>query len=134
SEPSTKSGRKYARPSKGQQVIAVETIQGEETIVAATQNARALLCPAQEVKYLSGAGKGVQLIKLDKTDNLLAMRTALDSRDTLVVKTSRGGEQRINTAKYKVVSRGGKGHEIIKRGKLAQAIRQPINTPIDLGN
>lgn len=133
-EPSTKNGRKYARPTKGKQVIAVEAIEGEETVLTATANARAILCPAQEIKYLSGAGKGVQLIKLDKTDSLLAMRTALDSRDTLIVKTSRGGEQRINTAKYKVVSRGGKGHEIIKRGKISEVVRESINTPIDLGS
>ena len=34
------------------------------------------------------------------------------------MKTSLGGEQRINTGRYEMTGRGGKGHEVIKRGTL----------------
>jgi hypothetical protein len=41
---------------------------------------------------------GVLLIKLGSTDRLLGRDRATDDRDTLTVKTSMGGEQRLNTA------------------------------------
>lgn len=131
-EPSTRNGRRYARPKKGEQMVNVEVVDGSETIIAVSKKARALLCEAAEVNYLSGPGKGVMLMKLGKEDKLLGMKTAVDDRDTLTAKTSMGGEQRINTAKYKTVSRGGKGHEIIKRGSLTEIVRDEVPTPVAL--
>ena len=58
---------------------------------------RALLCDVGEVKFLAAAGKGVLLMKLAEDDALLAILAARSDRETLVVKTSLGGEQRINT-------------------------------------
>src|SRR5688500_4160448 len=51
-EPSTRSGRRYARPSEGIEVVGVEKITGQETVIAATQQARAILCAADEINYL----------------------------------------------------------------------------------
>jgi DNA gyrase subunit A len=121
-EPSTRSGRRFARPARGAEVIAVEIVHGEETLIAATSGRRALLCPVREVNYLSGPGRGVQLIRLGSNDRVLGVKAAVDDRDTLTVKGSLGGEQRINTAKYEVTSRGGKGREVIKRGHLTEVI------------
>ena len=42
------------------------------------------------------------LIKLDKADRLMAAILAASDRDTLTVKTSMGGEQRLNTGRYKI--------------------------------
>ena len=70
---------------------------------------RVLLCKADEINFLSGPGKGVLLIKLEKDDRLMGVIVATDERDTLTVKTSTGGEQRLNTGRYKVTGRGGKG-------------------------
>ncbi len=131
-EPSTRTGRRFARPAKGAEVLGVETIDGSETVIAVSREARALLAPAEEINYLSSAGKGVQLVKLAKGDRLLGFKTAVDDRDTLTVRTSLGGEQRINTAKYKVVSRGGKGHEIIRRGRLTEVLREAPRPPMVL--
>ncbi|MFA9476876.1 DNA topoisomerase (ATP-hydrolyzing) subunit A [Phycisphaerales bacterium AB-hyl4] len=131
-EPSTKAGRRFARPAKGSEVLFAGTIDGSETVIAVTREARCLLTSAEEVNYLSGAGKGVQLIKLNKGDKVLGVKTAVDDRDTLVAKTSLGGEQRINTAKYKLVSRGGKGHEVIKRGRLTEIVPDAPQPPLPL--
>ena len=128
-EPSTRNGRRYARPAKGAQVIGVASIHGAETMVAVTKNARALLCPCEEVTYLSGPGKGVKLIRLAKEDSLLGFRAAIDDRDTLTVKTSLGGQQRINTARYEVSSRGGKGRLLLKRGFLTGILAEESVAP-----
>ena len=81
-EPSTRSGRKFARVGKGARIVAVEMIHGEEILIAATRKRRILLCKAQEVNYLAGAGRGVILIKLGKEDELMGFIAAADDRRT----------------------------------------------------
>src|SRR5687768_3152123 len=107
-EASTRAGRRYARPSQGVEVVGVAKVTGEEVVIAATHDARAILCRVDEVNYLSGPGKGVILIKLTgKDDHVLGFVASVGDRDLLRVETSRGGEQTISTAKYAVTGRGG---------------------------
>jgi DNA gyrase subunit A len=128
-EPSTRSGRRFARPAEGATVIGVHPVQGGETLIGVSRGARALLCPVQEVNYLSGPGRGVLLMKLNDDDALIGFKAVKDDRETLVVKTSAGGEQRINTAKYELTQRGGKGREVIKRGSLTEVVIEPPSPP-----
>jgi DNA gyrase subunit A len=109
-------------------------VTGDETVIAATREGRALLCDVDEVSYLSGPGKGVLLVKLDGDDALIGMKAVKDDRDTLLLETSLGGEQRINTGKYEKSSRGGKGREIIKRGKFVKVVLEPPQAPQPLTN
>ncbi|HEX8324578.1 MAG TPA: DNA gyrase subunit A, partial [Tepidisphaeraceae bacterium] len=126
---STKAGRRYARPADGAQVVFAGIITGEETIIAASQQRRAMLCRSDEISFLSGPGKGVLLIKLDPDDRLLAAILATSDRDTLTVKTSMGGEQRLNTARYKITGRGGRGHEFVSRGQIVEVLQNPVTAP-----
>jgi DNA gyrase subunit A len=128
-EPSTRSGRRFARPAEGATIVGVYPVDGSETLIAASRSARALLCPVQEVNYLSGAGRGVLLMKLGDDDALIGFKAVRDDKDTLVARTSAGGEQRINTAKYEVTQRGGKGREVIKRGSLTEIVVEPPPPP-----
>jgi DNA gyrase subunit A len=129
-EPSTRAGRRYARPSDGVEVVGVARVTGEEIIIAATADARALLCRADEVNYLSGPGKGVILIKLTgDEDHVLGFIASSGDRDLLRVETSRGGEQTISTAKYEVTGRGGKGRELLQRGQFTRIIPNDIENP-----
>ncbi len=131
-EVSTRSGRRFARPSEGAEVTLAAVITGSETVIAASQNRRVMVAKADEINFLSGPGKGVLLIKLEKADRLLAAITAADDRDTLTVKTSMGGEQRLNTGRYKVTGRGGKGHEFVSRGQIVEVIYEPVAAPAPL--
>jgi DNA gyrase subunit A len=129
-EASTRAGRRYARPSEGVEVVGVARITGSETIIAATQDARAILCPADEVNYLSGPGKGVILIKLvSQDDRVLGFLASTGDRDILRVETSRGGEQTISTTKYEVTGRGGKGRELLQRGQFTRVIPGEVENP-----
>src|SRR5262249_9793734 len=87
------------------------------------------LCDVTEVKFLASAGKGVQLIKLADGDTLLAIKAAKGDKDTLVVKTSMGGEQRINTGRYEKTGRGGKGREGIRPGASTEVVLEPPRAP-----
>ena len=88
-----------------------------------------MVCPAEEINYLSGAGKGVTLIKLSKTDRLLGFKASTGDRDLLVVETNRGAKKTISTVKYRTTSRGGRGIEIQKNGKIKSIITLPPGAP-----
>ena len=84
------------------------------SIIAATRQARAMLCKVDEVNFLGGPGRGVILIKLQKEDDrLLGFIASTGDRDLMTVETTRGAEQTISTAKYEVTGRGGKGRELL---------------------
>ncbi|MFY7875351.1 MAG: DNA gyrase subunit A, partial [Pirellula sp.] len=128
-EPSTRSGRRFARVAPEHEVIGVEAIHGSETILAITAECRAMVCPSVEINYLSGAGKGVILIKIAKTDRLLGFKASTADRDLLVVETNRGAQKTISTAKYRVTARGGRGIELQKNGKISAIVTDPIKAP-----
>ena len=131
-EPSTRAGRRYARPSNGVEVVGVARITGDEIVIAATQEARAILCRADEVNYLSGPGKGVILIKTGKEDRVLGFIASTGDRDLMRVETSRGGEQTISTTKYEVTGRGGKGRELLQRGQFIRMVPPEVGNPAPL--
>ena len=131
-EPSTRTGRRFARVSGDARIIDVVTVTGSETILAISRDCRAMVCAAEEINYLSGPGKGVTLIRLGKGDELLGFKASTGDRDLLTVQTNRGAKKTISTAKYRVTSRGGRGNEIQKNGKIAEIITPPIETPAEL--
>jgi DNA gyrase subunit A len=131
-EPSTRAGRRYARPSEGAEIVAVCKLTGGEILIAATAEARGILCRADEVNYLSGPGKGVLLIKLGDEDRVLGAIASSGDRDLLTVETSRGAEQTISTGKYDVTGRGGKGRELLQRGQFTKVLWTTPEAPAPL--
>jgi DNA gyrase subunit A len=132
-EPSTRTGRRYARTAEGAEVTGVARITGREIIIAATASARGLLCKADEINFLSGPGRGVILIKLTaEDDRVLGFLASSGDRDLLTVETTRGAEQTISTAKYEVTGRGGKGRELLQRGGFARIVYPAPDAPAPL--
>ncbi|MSO61610.1 MAG: DNA topoisomerase IV subunit A [Acidobacteria bacterium] len=129
-EASTRSGRRYARTADGAEVVTVAMTTGEETVIAATSAARAMLCPVEEVNFLSGPGRGVILIKIDfPEDKVIGALVSTGDRDLLTVETSRGAEQTISTTKYEIVGRGGKGRELMQRGQFTRVVPNEVPLP-----
>jgi DNA gyrase subunit A len=121
-EPSTRAGRRYARPAEGAEITGVARLTGGEILIAATAEGRGILAKADEVNFLSGPGKGVLLIKLGSDDRVLGFIASTGDRDLLTVETTRGAEQTISTAKYETTGRGGKGRELLQRGGFARIL------------
>ena len=75
-EPSTKSGRTYARLADGVRggdgVLHVAHSDGEELVAVVSRDAKALLFAIGEVPVLGAAGKGVTAIKLSLGDVVVA--------------------------------------------------------------
>ncbi len=132
-EPSTRTGRRYARPGDGAEVTGVAGITGREIIIAATASARGLLCKANDINFLSGPGRGVILIKLGSAeDRVLGFIASTGDRDLMTVETSRGAEQTISTGKYEVTGRGGKGRELLQRGQFTRILWPTPDIPAPL--
>jgi DNA gyrase/topoisomerase IV subunit A len=122
-EPSTRAGRRYARTAESAEVVTATRTEGDEVMIAATADARALLCKVDEVNFLSGPGRGVILIKVTfPDDKVIGARLSTGDRDLMTVETSRGAEQTISTAKYEVTGRGGKGRELLQRGQFVRVV------------
>jgi len=122
-EPSTRSGRRFARAADGAEFVGVAKVTGREVLIAATREARAILTKVDDVNFLSGPGRGVILIKLSSdADRVLGFIASSGDRDLLTVETSRGAEQTISTAKYEVTGRGGKGRELLQRGQFTKIV------------
>jgi DNA gyrase subunit A len=129
-EASTRAGRRFARVAEGAEVVGVARISGKEIVIAATRQARAMICKVGEVNFLSGPGRGVILIKLqEEDDRLLGFIASTGDRDLMTVETSRGAEQSISTAKYEVTGRGGKGRELLQRGQFTRVVPAPVEVP-----
>ena len=115
---------------EGAEVVAAARTTGKEVVIAATADTRAILCRADEVNYLSGPGKGVILIKLTgDEDQVLGFVASTGERDLLRVETSRGSEQTVSTAKYEVTGRGGRGRELLQRGRFTRIVPPAPEAP-----
>jgi DNA gyrase subunit A len=129
-EPSTRSGRKYARLGEGDEVIYVQSQgPGKEWLTAASTSGHALICVADEVALLAGAGKGVMLMKLDDDEELVGAKLLRAKSDQVVFLNEKGTEYDVTLRKYGAVSRGGKGHALFKRGKLTGRVEDEIVVP-----
>jgi DNA gyrase subunit A len=120
-------------PDKAE-VVGCVRVTGDEVVIAVTRQARAMLCKAEEINFLSGPGRGVILIKLRKDDDrLLGFIASTGDRDLLTVETTRGAEQTVSTAKYGVTGRGGKGRELLQRGQFTRVVPRPPEVPANGG-
>ena len=127
--PSTKTGRKYVRldpKRKDDAVLGVLATVGDENVCLATEDARCLIFPVDEVNVLSGVGRGVQAIKLSPDDAVLGFTTATAARQGLEVETPRGARLVVRTTKYEVTRRGGRGRQMLKRDRLVRVVPQPV--------
>lgn len=128
-EVSTKTGRKYARLKKDEEIAGVVLIHGDEVLCCASRGGRALLCQVGDVNFLAGPGRGVKVINLTKGDRLLGFAvTTLKTRGLTVI--SKGGRKHeIAPGRYRVTSRAGRGFPLTKRTQLTEVVKPPVAAP-----
>ena len=57
-EPSTRTGRRFARPAEGAEIVGVARVTGKEILIAATTQARGLLCQCRRGELSIGSRQG----------------------------------------------------------------------------
>ncbi|HWM86689.1 MAG TPA: DNA topoisomerase IV subunit A [Kofleriaceae bacterium] len=128
---STRSGRKYARPSGGDEIVAVLPVAPGDAIALATRSGHALTVKADEINKLENPGKGVTVIKTSPDDRVIGVRAGRGPKDVLKLETETG------TRKFEVAAdpkqagaRGGKGRQLVKRTPLVAVADPVVITPL----
>ena len=132
-QPSKRNGRRFARLKEGDEIIGTVLTTGEDTLILATRDGRALLCDVEEINVLSGAGLGVKAINLGPGDRVIGFRVSR-RKEPLVAVTTGGGTRLIARGdKFKVGARGRRGQLVNKAGfekvKHEVALPRPLKGP-----
>jgi DNA gyrase subunit A len=124
-EVTTKAGRRYARPQEGDEVLSVIPTNDRDAVVCATRNGHVLVTMADEIAKLEGPGRGVTVIKTADDDVVIGFISG-GKGDLLVVETEKSGKKfELKADPKQASSRGGKGHQVIKRAQLVP-VAQPV--------
>lgn len=126
SEVSTRSGRRYAKPGEGDEVVFVAGCDDNDAILVATRDARILGCKAGEVNLLAAAGKGVTLIKVQDDDAVIGAAVGPQKVVTMTLETKKGRTITVNAKDVNQTSRGGLGHEVVKRDEITRYVPPAI--------
>jgi DNA gyrase subunit A len=128
---STRSGRKYARPAGGDEVVAVIPVSPGDAVALATRSGHALTVMAEEVNKLENPGKGVTVIKTAAEDRVIGVKAGRGPRDVLRLETETG------TRKFEVAAdpkqagaRASKGRQLVKRTPLVAVAEPVVITPL----
>jgi len=129
-EASTRSGRRYARPGEGDELVGVVPVGPKDLLAVVTEHARALVTRAAEVNELAGPGRGVTVIKVEKDDRVLAFLCTADKQQSLELETSKGRKLVLSPAKYELSARGGRGREMARKETVKLLSAPPQWTPL----
>jgi DNA gyrase subunit A len=132
-EISTRAGRRFAKPAEGDEIVNVAVAPAKSVVSVVTADARALVCAADELPELANPGRGVTLIKIDDDDVVLAMAvTAKGDKDApaLVAETDAGKKIPVGPGRYATTGRGGRGHSLGRKVKIARvSLAEPTLGP-----
>ena len=130
-ELSTRAGRRFARPAEGDELIGVVPVADKDLVAIVTEKAHTLVCKADEINELAGPGRGVTVIKVDDDDKVIAFLCTRDKQAKVDLETVKGGKKlELTTFRQEPVSRGGKGHQMVKRDTLKVASTEPVFVPL----
>jgi DNA gyrase subunit A len=121
-DPSTRSGRKFARLKEGDEVetVFVQTEDMDGYVLAAATDGHGIAVDIEELAVLAGPGRGTQLIKLARDAEVLAAKYVPSERKgSLVVKTD-GGKKYELFADSLAAARAGRGKAVVKRSNFAE--------------
>jgi DNA gyrase subunit A len=129
-ELTTKAGRRYARPKDGDEILGVVPCNDGDIVVTATRDGHVLHCKADEIAKLEGAGRGVTVIKVG-ADDLVIGFIAGRKADTMTIETEKSGKKiELHADPKEVSSRGGKGHQKMKRVTFRVVERPVVIQPL----
>ena len=116
-EETTRNGRRIARLAADDEVVSVRPADGAHTVCASAAG-RLLAFATEETGELSGAGRGVILMRLDSDDRLVGALTAKPGVSVCVITTD-GRERKIPPRDLPRGRRAGRGTRVVKRARLA---------------
>ncbi|MEO7097146.1 MAG: DNA topoisomerase, partial [Polyangiales bacterium] len=129
-ETTTKAGRRYARPGEGDEVIGVVACNDTDIVVVASRDGHVLHCKAGEVAKLEGPGRGVTVLKTEDDDIVIGFIAGVKS-DSFEIESEKSGKKfTLNADPKQAKSRGGKGHQLMKRVTFAVVPKPVVIQPL----
>ncbi|NVB83855.1 MAG: DNA topoisomerase IV subunit A [Kofleriaceae bacterium] len=124
-EITTKAGRRYAKPKEGDEVIGVVPCNDGDIVVTATRDGHVLHVKADEIAKLEGAGRGITVIKTADDDIVIGF-IAGRKADSFTIETDKSGKKfELHADPKEVGTRGGKGHQLMKRVTF-KVVEKPV--------
>ncbi|NUP05247.1 MAG: DNA topoisomerase IV subunit A [Polyangiaceae bacterium] len=128
-DPSTRSGRKFARLNEGDEVVMVSLVgSAKDVVVCIATDGHAIGVKADDLALLSGAGKGTMVIKLDEGERLAGASLVAGGKGKVDFVTEKGKEMTIEASNV-VGTRGGKGDVLMKRDRPVRLLLAPPEIP-----
>jgi DNA gyrase subunit A len=115
-EETTRNGRKVTRLSDADEVVSVEPVTSGRA-VCVSKAGKMLAFAVEDISELSGPGRGVILMRLDKDDRLIGTVTTSPGQGVVVTNTD-GNEREVRLKEIPLGHRAGKGQRVVKRMTL----------------
>ncbi|GIW70963.1 MAG: DNA topoisomerase (ATP-hydrolyzing) [Planctomycetota bacterium] len=130
-EVSTRTGRRYLRLGRGDEVVGVALPAPEQRYLAlASRQGRVAVFALEEVNVLAGPGKGVRGIKLEAGDRVVAMVLSRGHGDPVRLLTSGGGVRELPVTASSIARRGGRGRPLVRRQQVLGPAPVPLEVPV----
>ncbi|MFO0761057.1 MAG: DNA topoisomerase IV subunit A [Byssovorax sp.] len=127
-DPSTRAGRRYAKPKEGDEVLFVAPTGDGDAIFCAAGDGHALGVPVVEIPALAGAGRGVIVMDVADGDRLVGAALALSDADRFTVETEKGKPREVSLREVKG-ARARRGEPIVKRDRFVRLVPPPLTPP-----
>jgi DNA gyrase/topoisomerase IV subunit A len=98
--------------------VSVSAVHCKQVVCAAARG-KMLRFPLADVPDLSGAGKGVYLMRPADDDDRIVGALVPDRAASLIVTTGEGAERKLSLDDVPEGKRAGKGLKVVKRGQIA---------------
>jgi len=122
-EISTRTGRRFAKLAEGDEILGVVPVAKTDVVAVITAASHMLMCRVSEISELAGPGRGVTVIKVDKSDEIVGFGVGSPrDRRLMVAETENGKGLPIGPGNYDVTSRGGKGRKLKARTKIERVL------------
>jgi DNA gyrase subunit A len=127
-EPSTRSGRRFAKPKEGDEVLAVMPVGDKDSVVCASADGHVLGVPVAEIPALAGAGKGAIVMDVEEGERLVGAILALSESEKITIETEKGKPRDVKLAEV-LGHRANKGTAIVKRDRFTRVVPPPVVVP-----
>ncbi|WP_433926022.1 DNA topoisomerase (ATP-hydrolyzing) subunit A [Sorangium cellulosum] len=127
-DPSTRSGRRFAKLNEGDEVLFVHAVDGADRVLCASSDAWALSVAVEELALLSGPGKGSVVMRVAEGERLVGAALALGPNDTITVETEKGKALEIAASKI-AGPRGTQGEPVARRDRFARVVPPAVVVP-----
>jgi DNA gyrase subunit A len=127
-ELSTRAGRRFGRPAQkaGDELIAVVPVHDRDRVAVISEKSHLMVTKSSEVNELAGPGRGVTVIKLDKDDKVIAFLVTSSKNASVQLETAKGRKLTLEAFDGGTQTRGGKGHQLVKKDKVKPAATGPV--------